>query len=65
MTRYRKGIAESLLNSNALTGDIPSEIKDIHLDLLSKQSSEAVSSVQPIQKLNYIRVKDVGGLKHP
>ena len=45
----KKTIAESLLISDALTGDIPSEIKEIHLGLLSKHSSAAASSVQPIQ----------------
>ena len=42
-------IEESLLNSDALTGDVASEIKGTHLGLLSKQGSKVISSVQTIQ----------------
>ena len=49
-----KVIAESLLNSDSLTGDIPSEIKDIHVGLLAKQASRKTLGLKdPIKKLEY------------
>ena len=47
-------IAVSLLNSDSLTGDIPSEIKDIHVGLLAKQASRKTLGVKvPVKKLEY------------